>query len=364
MQNAKIVKYFVPALLLIGVGCWFYGNQYNLEKKDQELLIKKELLKNTSEVWDLWVNGKDARLYAASNDICKNEIKSNDRCSLNLLSCILPKSNLRINRKGKNKIEFFKIVPIDKNSSGEIIPTEGARVVMGIEEIKLTLLLEASCHKLFLPKRNYAFGFKKNPDWTKQFDTFERNIFIDKEMTEVMGRTFPELQKHCASRGMQLLESHILDAASIHPVDLRNNRPKYFLQPPLPWTRNFKSEYVYSAQNDVNFLFEKKYCKFIFSQECKGQENSSLPSWMGLRNPLGSLIEVVRNPNGPKQKIIPSSTYFSVKSKWHHLGKRASWTGDSYHRDDFDFAPFKSPVDDRFDELRLGFRCMQEEFLN
>jgi hypothetical protein len=362
MQNAKILKILFPAMLLMGIGYWFYGNYSNPDKIAQELLIKKELLKKTEVVWDLWVNGKEAKLFKESKD-CHAKAAGDGRCSIDLLNCVLPKSNLRIDRKGKNKVEFFKIEPANSKRVWNYTSPVGSRVVMGILETKLTLFLESSCNKIFLPKRHYAIGPKKNPGLLDQFDNLQSNIFIDKEMTEAQGRLILDMKDHCAKRGMQLLESHILDAASFHPVDLRNNRPKYFLQPPLPWTRNFKSEYIYSAQNDENFMFEKKYCNFIYSKECKDFQNESLPSWMGLKNPLGSLIEVVRNPIEPKKKLIPSSIYYSIHSKWHSLGKRASWSGDSYHRDEFDFSLFKNPVEEKFEELKLGFRCMQEEFL-
>lgn len=363
MRNAKIIKFIIPSLLLMGFGWWFYGNRYNSDKKTQELQVKKELLKSTEQVWDLWRNGADAKLFKENKEACINQVKVAERCSVDLLKCLLPKANLRINLKGKNKIHFSTIEAISRRSSGVLAPAEGARVVMGIGESKLTLFLEKSCHKIFLPKRNYGFGTKKNPEWNEQFDNFEQNIFIDKEMIPVEGRSLAELQGYCADRGMQLLESHILDAASFHPVDLRNNRQKYFLRPPLPWTRNFKSEYIYSAQNDPYFLFEKKYCNFIHTKECTGMENTSLPSWMGLRNPLGSLIEVVRNPYEPEKKLIPSSVYFPIHSKWHILGQRAIWSGEDFSREDFDFSPFEKPMDENFEKIKLGFRCMKEEFL-
>ncbi len=363
MQNAKIFKILFPALLLMGIGWWFYGNHYNPDRMTQELIVKKQLLKKTELVWDLWINGKEAKLFKESGEYCKEKVAGDGRCSHDLLNCVLPKSNLRIERKGKNKIQFFKIEPVKRQTLINYTSPVGSRVVMGILESKLTLFLESSCDKIFLPKRHYAIGAKKNPGLRDQFDTLQSNIFIDKEMTEAKGMTLFEMKKHCADRGMQLLESHLLDAASFHPVDLRNHLPKYFLQPPLPWTRNFKSEFVYSAQNDTNFLFEKKYCNFIYSKECKGFKNTSLPSWMGLKNPLGSLIEVVRNPFDVEMKLIPSSIYYSIHSKWHSLGKRASWSGNSYHRDDFNFSLFKNPVEEKFEDLKLGFRCMQEEFL-
>jgi hypothetical protein len=363
MQNAKIKKVIIPSLLLIGFGMWFYANTFNSDKKAQELVLKKELLKSSELVWDLWKNGKDSKLFSQMPSECEVNIKESDRCSIKLLKCLLPKSNLQTSRTKKNKIQFFGILKTNKLTSNGLSVAEGARVIMGVDEIKITLLLEKSCNKIFLPKRNYGFGIKKNPDWNEQFDNFEQNIFIDKEMTPANGKSLTEMQNHCSLRGMQLLESHILDAASFHPVDLRNNRPKYFIRPQLPWTRNFKSEYIYSAQKDANFIFEKKYCNFIYSKECTKYENTSLPSWMGLRNPLGSLLEVVRNPLNPSQKLVPTSIYFSIHSMWHRLGLRAGWTGESIALNDFEFTPFKGPDEENLRNLKMGFRCMQEEFL-
>lgn len=364
MQNAKIIKILLPSLLLLGSGLWFYSNYVNTDEKAQELLVKKEVLKNAEHVWDLWINGTDSKLFSRSPKACELKANQNGRCDTELLKCLLPKLDLQIKTKNKNKISFFEIEKIDKSSLGKIAPREGAKVVMGFEDVKITLLLEKSCQKIFLPKRNYGYGTKKNPPWDERFDNFERNIFLDAELIPSEGRDLIGMQDFCAKRGMQLLESHLLDAAAFHPVDLRNNRPKYFLRPPLPWTRNFKGEYIYAAQNDPSFEFKIKYCNFIYTKECVKLENSSLPSWMGLKNPLGSLIEVVRNPHDPKKILVPSSTYYTVFSKWHKLGLRAGWSGSSWDSGQFDFSPFKAPDEEEFKNLKLGFRCMQEEFLN
>ena len=68
MRNAKIIKFIIPSLLLMGFGWWFYGNRYNSDKKTLELQVKKELLKSTEQVWDLWRNGADAKLFKENKE--------------------------------------------------------------------------------------------------------------------------------------------------------------------------------------------------------------------------------------------------------------------------------------------------------
>jgi len=351
-------------LFVIGLGFlafYFYHiknkRSHYLEQADDQLV----LLKASEKVWSVWRKGEFSELSRETLKECPKENFSKDlKCNIEYLNCVLTNSSIESNLKGVGKIKVGPGKHVSRETYTHLAPASGVRLSLGLRSSSLTLMLEDNCEKIFLPNRIYGIGSEKNPPLNLRFDNFERSIFIDKNTTTGNGKSIDQMRAVCASRGMQLLDSHILDAAAFHPVDLRNNRPQEFLRPKLPWTRNYKSEFPYKAQKNKNFKFDMKYCDFLYSKECINESDASLPSWMGLRNPLGGKIEVVRNVLFKDQVLVPSSIYFSVESLWHQLGVRAIWNGKSFENRDFNFLEFGAPKVENFKELQLGFRCMQE----
>ncbi|MBK24152.1 MAG: hypothetical protein CME70_09150 [Halobacteriovorax sp.] len=365
MRKAKPKFLFTIMSLLVGAGIGVFGylgyqksitDQFVQEGEDQ-----LKLLEASSKVWSVWRKGIYSELYKEASKECPvEEYGENTKCNQKLLNCVLKNSSISPSLKGVGKIKLGKAETVSREVHGRMAPLDGVRLNISLRDSKLSILLENSCDKIFLPKRIYGFGPDKNPKSEFRFDNFERLIFIDKNLSSAKGKTIAQMKRVCASRGMQLLESHILDAAAFHPVDIRNNRPQEFLRPKLPWSRNYKSEFPYKAQTDKKFKFESKYCDYLYSKECIGKKDTSLPSWMGLKNPLGGKMEVVRNIKFEDQVLVPSSIYFSVESLWHQLGLRAMWNGKSFDKRDFVFSKLGAPALDDYSNLELGFRCMQE----
>lgn len=359
MRKAKIIISLIAALASIAIFGWFFYENQITEHFVQEGKDKKVLLGTSNEIWELWRNGRNSSLYRGESNSCPSAQFEQDKCNQKLLKCVLKNHPFKIMKKGSSRVRVKKVDKITRLKSGELAPLEGARVVLEYGVSELTLFLDANCSKLYLPQRIYGYGKEANPDPSHRFDNFERHIFIDKNVTQSKGETLEEMKLSCNKRGMQLLEGHILDAAVFHPVDLKNNRPQNFLRPKLPWTRYFKSEFVSKAQKDKKFKFEEKFCNFLYSKECKTVKNISLPSWMGLSNPLGGFIEVIRNIEDSKMPLVPSSVYFPIHSKWHLLGLRERWDGESFDKNDFDL---KVDLED-YKKLETGYRCMQEVWL-
>ncbi len=339
---------------------------YSLKKSSKRDYILKsnyhlKLLKSSKKIWSVWRKGPYSDLYKEAVKECPlDKFEGKLNCNLNFLNCVLNNSSISSEKKGVGKLSHSEAVSVQREEYGDLSPIDGVRLNLSLDKTKITILLEDNCDKLFLPKRIYGFGAEVNPPKQSRFDNFERLIFVDKNLSSAKGKTVAQMRKLCASRGMQLMESHILDAAAFHPVDLRNNRPLEFLRPKLPWSRNYKSEFPYKARFDKKFKFKDKYCDYLYSKECSEKKDTSLPSWMGLKNPLGGKVEVVRNIRFKDQILVPSSTYFTVDSLWHQLGIRALWNGEGFEKRDFNFSKMGAPVIENLSELNLGFRCMQE----
>lgn len=359
MRTAKYIFLTAFSVALALIGGWFMYKNHITEQFIQEGQERKILLSKSEDIWDLWRNGRKAALYNDLSNSCTLAKIKNDKCNQELLECVLKNNPLKVMLKGAPKVEVSKIEVISRFQNGEYAPIEGSRVVLTHGSAHLTLFLEKSCSKIYLPQRIYGFGPDQNPDANHLFDTFNRNIFIDKKANPSKGLSISQMKQRCNERGMQLLESHLLDAAAYHPVDLKNNRPLNLLRPKLPWTRRFKTEFVAKAQKDKKLKFENKFCSFLHSKECVTQENISLPSWMGLVNPLGGSIEVVRNIEKRSMRLVPSSIHFDIHSEWHLLGLRSSWDGESFDKSDFEL---KIDLDD-YKKLETGYRCMQEEWI-
>lgn len=343
MRKAKSFSLLIFFIVLLGApGLYFVIENQKADQFVQEAKDKLLLLESSERVWSIWKKGIHSPHY---NKFCDSKVIRDGRCSTEVLRCVLEKDPLKVFLKGGGRISLNGLSQLSQRINGGQAPGEGTRVVLSYGEAQLSLFLEKSCHKIFLPQRRYGFGEKRNPDIDERFDNFKRLIFIDKFMTHMGEFSIERMADQCHSRGMQLLESHMLDAASFHPVDLKNTRPQEFLRPPFPWGRGTKNEFLYKAQKNSEFKFEERFCDFVFTKECVGKENESLPSWMGLKNPLGDRVEVVRNVLIPDENIVPSSSEYPIHSKWHRLGMRAN---------------IENLDRDEVSKYKFGFRCMQE----
>ena len=267
-------------------------------------------------------------------------------------------------------------------------PQLGYQIQLTYREESLQIILSQECAETFLPERRYAYGeYSKNRRDNFRWDNFGQKIFIDRYLVSnrdlkvwsdlglapkaiqfdaglpdnpALKLTKSQMLSYCAFRGKQLMQAHILDAASFHPMDIQNVRPKSSLRNPYPWTRK-KGTFLNKALNDKGSLFKKEYCKKIFTSECGetallGASVARSRSWMGMYQVLGGQLEAVRNAVQPKYNLKASSQHFDIHSAWHKIGKRAYWDGVGHTERNFGWkrgeVPSKYP-------LGVGFRCFR-----
>jgi hypothetical protein len=237
----------------------------------------------------------------------------------------------------------------------------------------LDVALADQCHELYLEQNIYSYGEaptgKVKEDY--QFDTFNRHIYFDQNLVtnsdinewvkydhtestqglkvETIGNnlflpsthlTLKQMQNYCSFKGKQLMSAHIYDAATF--LTQEKTRSTYY------WTKK---------RNDV-----KVSCDLVFFEEClaekKWRANSSSPSWAGLHDSLGGVMEAFRNPVDSESNLKASSFYFPQHSPWHRLGFRAHWDGEANSLRNFDFKGLGPQREEN--SYQVGFRCMRE----
>ncbi|MBL6989409.1 MAG: hypothetical protein ISR65_06510 [Bacteriovoracaceae bacterium] len=305
---------------------------------------------------------------------------------------------------GRSK-RHYKIVT-KSNSSRAIIPNYAVYVELYLphnKEVTLPVLLEDSCHDVYLPQRVYGVGpYKlggKKKDWT--WDNFGRDIYIDKylvtyrdiaewieysndlenqQLHELLPSTieqFPrpatnltvaQMRQFCAFKGKHLLEAHIFDAASFYPFDIDEPKALNVLRGPYPWTVRRKKFYLARPKKGEKNKLQKesveisKICSKVYAKECfkeyklKNFYTDSV-TWTGIFQVMGGNFEYLRNPINSKNNLKASSHHFSYLNDWHQLGVRAFWDGLGHGVNNFHFQNGDTPSGQH--QLGVGFRCMR-----
>jgi len=272
----------------------------------------------------------------------------------------------------------------------DCLSTTCIKLFFSVKKTKLNILLENSCADTYLPNRTYGKGpFQSRNDW--KWDNLNRAIYIDKfqvtnrDIKEWMeydltapniiipkqstalsaptsNLTVVQMQRYCAFQGKQLLQAHFFDAATFYLG--RKRKSGILFRSQYPWTRKAKSSFLYKAQNDLEYSFNKKYCSKIYSKECLNttfpfyNHSTNSSSWMGIYQVFGGMLEYFDNPINQKQNINASSYYFPLTSRWHQLGVRSYWDGMHHAQKNFRWTKF-GPPNIRSTQLKVGFRCMR-----
>lgn len=387
-------KRFIAVVLFCAVGAiGFYIFFQPKTDGSTQFLKKKEglsrLLKNSAEIHRIWLEGEDSREWSVLKNQCLKDWGVSVSFDESLLRC----RPLLLECYGKHQKNLsFKILPDEQNSkwyrfltksnvSHVNLKSPGITVTLEDNESKeqLKLLLEDKCHEVYLEQRAYAYGEPpEGKDATDyRFDNFGQHIYLDRhlvtnaEINEWIDFGNPDftrglqlkkqndlfmpathlnssqMENFCSFKGKQLLMAHYFDAATFFPMDLKETLPVKNSRSPYYWTKK-KSEF-------------KPDCKFIFAKECLLQSpfalNQTGPSWAGLMDSMGGVLEVFRNPIDPDSNLKASSFYFPFRSPWHKLGFRAFWDGEGHQLRNFDFRdidPEGLP-----EKLQVGFRCMR-----
>ena len=389
-----IAPVLICAVILGGAGYYFFWMQKDLSNPDRFVQDKSALLrliKNSSEIHRLWNEGEESREWTLIKAACLKELGINTtfdesllRCNPLLLQChALFSKNLdyKILKNDSHENLFYRYMT---KANSSYIGFREPGVAITIEDIKtkktLDIFLADQCQEVYLEQRAYAYGEqvegKEAEDY--RFDNFNRHLYLDyhlvtnnelnewirfggpdmtRGLKERKGNelflpatelTYSQMENYCAFKGKQIMLAHFFDAASFFPMDLADTIPKKNSRSPYYWTKK-KSEF-------------KADCSLFYSKECLDKKpyriNSISPTWAGLQDSMGGVLEVFRNPIDPESNLKASSFYYEAKSSWHKLGFRASWDGEGFDFRNFDFRginPFAA-----IDKFQVGFRCMRE----
>ena len=363
--------YFLICLILLGL---FWNIRPGPFKKDQSLAL---ILEGVEELVALWQSG----------EVLQEEMDCSGRCKASFLQCVFEhrdqtnKPHLQIKKKGRveniyalarNGL-YYRIISRE-NTSGASIPPYGILLELYWKKrprIFVPVMLEDSCHDVYLPERIYGYGpMPSSPEKDWRWDNFSRHIYIDKypisaqdimELSEKKRRELKlsksenslnrmQMEKFCAIRGKHLVSALVYDAATFHPGNISITKPEINIRGPYPWSN--KSHHFFSK--DLSF------CDRVFTKECLEKKNlekyiRKSNSWTGIFGILGGYPEYMRNPLNPKRNIKASSFLFSSHSSWHRLGERAWWDGKGFSDKNFEW-PFESP---ETGEIPVSFRCMK-----
>ena len=424
----KILAIF--SFFLVGVICiipLFFLKRIP-ERKAQDRLVLKILLNGSESIESLWKGGDIDGLWKKGKMTCREELGANSnvnesflKCNPNFLQCYFDYSEKSKNSPLRIKMEngdeyhiravrsyspikrygpqkrFYRI--ITRSEEGHNIPGYAVEVELEIEEIpgkSLKILLEDSCHDVYLPERYYSMGpmpEEVSLDW--RWDNFDRAIYVDRyqvtnrDVAEWMDFTSPsnrpdikipqdknlwsrpatnltseQMEKFCMFKSKELLEAHVFDAATFKPGDYSNVRPLVNLRGPWPWTTKRKDSFIYEKRENPDFNITPAMCMKAYVGECPEllnweAYNSWTPSWTGIFNVLGGYMEHFKNRVNHKKNLKASSFYFKSISSVHALGKRYFWDGKGFGKGNFDLGKEYREILVVPEELEVAFRCMK-----
>lgn len=361
------------ALLFLGSAqLWLYKTTMP-ERNVQDKGELNELVRKSSEIQRVWWEGEDSEIWPEVKEKCLQHYLIKNNFDESLLRCnpILLKCMNLFSKKWQNSIdEDVPIVGAQKGESGGYFIK-----LNGKNNSHLNFLLKDYCHESFLEEKTYAYGElpKQSEGEDFLFDNINQKIYIDKHLVtrreyqdfqkannmileeEIKGDdlflpadniTLKAMQDYCLFKGKELMNAHIFDAATFLWSENSPNA-KWLKRSPFYWTKNTKAK----IEN----------CDQVFTKECLEQKkiriNSISPTWSGLQDSLGGVMEVFRNPIEPDKNLKVSSFYLNRNSSWHALGKRAKWTGEGNNIRYFNLED--ADIDSGLTSIRVGFRCMR-----
>lgn len=290
-----------------------------------------------------------------------------------------------------NQNGYFKHLNLALTPGNEYLPFEGIYFVMGKSsdnDFEFTFTLSADQKLVYLPQANYFYAqdvnqlphkYKNDTKNVHQFanvqswDNLGRHFLIDKMpvrnfelqllldfelLKNKLATTVlaPELisnyltlevqKQYCASRGMQLLDAAVFDAATFYR-DIRNFD-----------SANSRSLFYFGQRWPV-----ENRCRLQKTIDCKNDKSDLEISWMGLLS-FTSDFEALNNNFDPFYNLKAGSNYFKLDSAWQFLGNRMHWNGQAHGQEDFKWISsiMGNPLERAKFDLRLPvqFRCMKE----
>lgn len=400
--TSSITKIFISVLLILIIGAiTFYIRQNKSDQMSSQSsnhLYTEQVSELLAQLRSRWQQGDLENHYELNKFNCPELIFNSKlvdseflKCNPNYLECFL---------RGKTGSvhDFNQQLKFIKNGERFVTVTPQDSVLLqaklpALSDQAFTIELANTCRDTYLPQRIYSAGPKQEDRYV--WDNFSRHIFIDrfyvsnqdvfywakthKKNVSVVedprywffpstNLTLEERHDFCQSYGKQLLQSHILDAASFIPSDVNNPRPKFIYKHPFWWTKKHKSEFLSIAKRNKDYELSKNDCTHAYVKGCDKVfpykfYATDTASWTGIYFSLGHYMEVVDNKFDTFQNLKASSFYFSSESMWHEIGLRAHWDGEGLQKEHFSFKQSKEDKDiyppKNVSQIEVAFRCMR-----
>lgn len=374
--KSRFILVAIFVLILSGLGVYFYPKEKKPDQSIRDNSDLSDLIKKSSEIQRQWWEGEDSEAWGEIKEQCLSFYGINEKFDESLIRCnpMLLKCMNLFSKKWKGSFdENISLISALKEKDGGYFVR-----ILGKNNLYLNVLLKNNCHEVFLEEKNYAYGEEPKPNEGDDFifDNFNQKIYLDKHLVTnweykeylnsqspvnnfkaannelflpVTNITLTDMNNYCIFHGKELMNAHFFDAATFL-WETNNLGQKILKRSPFYWTKN-KKEKIQS-------------CSQVFTKECFNSQkyilNSISPSWSGIMDSQGGVMEAYKNPIEPNKNLRVSSFYLERNSKWHYLGKRANWTGEGSERRYFNLKD--AEIDVGQTTFKVGFRCMRRVF--
>lgn len=377
-QSPNLLKFIVLLALVLGAiaAYYFHAQRKSPTQATTTLgpkIITDGLISIATEIQKRFEEGDTAGELNINGEACLAELgklKNIDslytRCNPDYLQCFYSgklgntKRELSFKYEGKTyqaeilsytNQKIYKVLSRTL-SPGTFLPSFGYEMRLRFKEFPesiLTFSMENSCSDVYLPKRKYAYGEEAKSE-ILEWDNLDANLFVDKflvsnrdirEWNEAASLkikfepdklampatrlSLEEMRNYCAFRGKRLLEAHVFDAARFLPTDMSDTEPIKVKRGPYYWTKETKMTFLHKKDKK---LLNPENCHYAYVAECERitpfDPYYASPTWMGVNQALGGMMEVYRNPLFPEKNLKLSSYHFALDSKNHVVGKHDS----------------------------------------
>ncbi len=416
---ASILLIVVGGLIYLKTKVFWSGNvsalsSNQLKVKTDELIILSEAAKSLENYYR---EPFDHELWGTIEESCLKKYSLGKAsafrlaCSSEILSCLedyLIKTKKPFYKKGEFVVQLSPIsgngqsqkiyqvnYPHEDFADGFAQKSHLLRLVSSKgESIDVGLL--SNCQESFLDERFYAVGSEPtDKNLEIKFDTISKKIMLDKfqvrygeiydwalktKKIQIDNNLFLEkkafvtytqlpqklMHEYCQDNGKQIMLSHFYDAATFIPFDIKNKEPLQFPRGSYYWVKKNSEAWTYIyKKNNSDELITEKNCSLVYSKECFAKflfhEEDLTPTWSGIYQVMGGPFEYLRNVLVPEENLRTSSKYFSIKSNYQQLGKRAFWDGRDFLNKNFIFEDIeKLPELEKGNNFEVAFRCFRE----
>ena len=335
----------------------------------------QQMLHRTRQLYHSWTIGESNWMCEDFFDPSIRYEKIYFKCNVNLLKCKLKEDPF---------FSFKKIIGTPShNRFGIVLSYQN-------EVLEKDFIFYDTCKNVKLPEGIYGLGeFRGRNDfvWENKNGNilFDRTLVAradilhwpgpsDKKRREelhkkfgekshlhypAVGLSLVEMKNFCRFHGKKLMEAHVWDAASFIPEEKRGIRKKNVVRTPYFWMKGRRGSFLDSHETRP---LDSEDCVKAYVKECQdivplSEYIYGQPSWIGMFQILGGVMEALDNPFRPGRNLVISNRHLSRKSPWHRIGRRGYWDGKGLKMSNMNFGRW-TREDLLEDSIEIGFRCM------